>query len=61
MNFKKRPKTLNTKGLCKIMLCAMDDGHMGGVVVPPCFSPNFYPTQTKPKYGLCPNPQAVSA
>ena len=39
----------------------MDSGHMGGVVVPPCFSPNFYPTQTKPNYGLCPNPQAVSA
>lgn len=31
----------------------MDNGHMGGVVVPPCFSPNFYPTQTKPKYGRC--------
>ena len=60
MNFKKRPKTLNTKGLCKIMFCAMDDGHMGGVVVPPCFFPQIS-IPLKLKYGLRPNPQAVSA
>lgn len=55
------PKSPISKGFLKKVFCLMDNGHMGGVVVPPCFSPNFYPTQTKPKYGLCPNPQAVSA
>ena len=41
------PKTPSLKGFLKKMFCLMDNGHMGGVVVPPCFSLKFYPTQTK--------------
>jgi hypothetical protein len=41
----------------KKVSCLMDNGHMGGVVVPPCFSLKFYLTQTKiwapPKPASC--------